>query len=41
VQVSGAEGAGAACIEKAVRATRFPKFQKDNFEVKFPFKLAS
>jgi predicted Zn finger-like uncharacterized protein len=41
VKVTGAEGPGAACVEKAVRSTSFPKFQKDNFEVKFPFKLAS
>jgi hypothetical protein len=41
VKVTGAEGAAAACVEKAVRSTSFPKFQKDNFEVKFPFKLGS
>jgi len=41
VKVTGAEGASAACVEKAVRSTSFPKFQKDNFEVKFPFKLGS
>jgi hypothetical protein len=41
VSVTGAEGAAAACVEKAVRSTAFPKFQKDNFEVKFPFKLGS
>jgi predicted Zn finger-like uncharacterized protein len=41
VSVTGAEGAAAACVEKAVRSTPFPKFQKDNFEVKFPFKLGS
>jgi hypothetical protein len=39
--VTGAEGPGAACVEKAVRSTSFPKFQKDNFEVKFPFKLGA
>lgn len=39
VNVSGAEGPAAACVEKAVRSTAFPKFQKDSFEVKFPFKL--
>jgi hypothetical protein len=41
VSVTGAEGAAAACVEKAVRSTPFPKFQKDSFEVKFPFKLGS
>ena len=35
VKVTGAEGAAAACVEKAVRSTAFPKFSKDNFEVKF------
>lgn len=39
VNVTGADGAAAACVEKAVRSTAFPKFQKDSFEVKFPFKL--
>jgi hypothetical protein len=39
VSVTGAEGAAASCVEKAVRSTPFPKFQKDSFEVKFPFKL--
>jgi hypothetical protein len=41
VNVSGVEGAAGKCVEKAVRSTSFPKFQKANFEVKFPFKLAS
>jgi predicted Zn finger-like uncharacterized protein len=41
VNVTGAEGPAAACVEKAVRSTSFPKFQKDNFEVKFPFKLGA
>jgi predicted Zn finger-like uncharacterized protein len=41
VEVSGAEGSAKSCVEQAVRSTSFPKFQKDSFDVKFPFKLAS
>jgi len=41
VKVTGAEGPAAGCVEKAVRSTPFPKFQKDSFEVKFPFKLGA
>jgi predicted Zn finger-like uncharacterized protein len=40
VNVAGVDGPAKSCVEKAVRSTSFPKFQKDNFEVKFPFKLA-
>jgi hypothetical protein len=39
VNVAGVEGPAKACVEKAVRSTSFPKFQKDSMEVKFPFKL--
>jgi predicted Zn finger-like uncharacterized protein len=39
VSVSGVDGSAKGCVEKAVRATSFPKFQKDKFDVKFPFKL--
>jgi len=39
VSVSGVEDPAKSCVEKAVRSTPFPKFQKDSFEVKFPFKL--
>jgi predicted Zn finger-like uncharacterized protein len=39
VAVSGVEGAAKSCVEKAVRGTSFPKFQKATFDVKFPFKL--
>lgn len=41
VSVSGVDGSSKSCVEKAVRSTSFPKFQKESFEVKFPFKLAS
>jgi predicted Zn finger-like uncharacterized protein len=40
VAVTGVEGPAKSCVEKAVRSTPFPKFQKDTFDVKFPFKLA-
>jgi predicted Zn finger-like uncharacterized protein len=40
VNVAGVEGPAKSCVEKAVRSTSFPKFQKDSMEVKFPFKLA-
>jgi hypothetical protein len=40
VAISGVEGAAKSCVETAVRGTTFPKFQKDSFEVKYPFKLA-
>jgi predicted Zn finger-like uncharacterized protein len=39
VSVSGVEGAAKSCVEKAVRATSFPKFKKDTFAVNFPFQL--
>jgi len=39
VSVSGVDGSAKSCVEKAVRSTSFPKFQKESFEVKFPFKL--
>jgi hypothetical protein len=41
VNVTGVEGPAKSCVEKAVRSTSFPKFQKDTFEVKFPFKLGA
>ncbi|MFI5308594.1 MAG: zinc-ribbon domain-containing protein [Polyangiales bacterium] len=41
VSVSGVDDAAKSCVEKAVRSTPFPKFQKDTFDVKFPFKLAN
>jgi predicted Zn finger-like uncharacterized protein len=40
VNVTGVDGAAKSCVEKAVRGVGFPKFSKDSFEVKFPFKLA-
>ena len=40
VNVSGVDGSAKSCVENAVRSTPFPKFQKDSFEVKFPFKLS-
>jgi predicted Zn finger-like uncharacterized protein len=40
IAVSGVDGATKSCVESAVRGTTFPKFQKDSFQVKFPFKLA-
>ena len=40
VTVTGVEGAAKSCVEKAVRSTSFPKFQKESLDVKFPFKLA-
>jgi len=39
VSVSGVDGSAKSCVEKAVRSTSFPKFQKESFDVKFPFKL--
>jgi predicted Zn finger-like uncharacterized protein len=39
VVVSGVDGGAKSCVESAVRGTSFPKFQKDSFEVKYPFKL--
>jgi len=33
------DGAAKTCVENAVRGTTFPKFQKESFQVKFPFKL--
>lgn len=41
VNVTGVDGPAGSCVEKAVRSTPFPKFQKDKFEVKFPFKLSA
>jgi predicted Zn finger-like uncharacterized protein len=41
VAVSGVEGGAKSCVENAVRSTPFPKFQQENFAVKFPFKLGS
>jgi hypothetical protein len=41
VNVTGVEGPAKSCVEKAVRSTSFPKFQKETFEVKFPFKLGA
>jgi hypothetical protein len=39
VVVSGVDGGAKSCVENAVRGTSFPKFQKETFQVKFPFKL--
>jgi predicted Zn finger-like uncharacterized protein len=39
VAVSGVDGAAKSCVENAVRSTGFPRFQKESFQVKFPFKL--
>lgn len=41
VSVSGVEGPAKSCVETAIRSTPFPKFQKDGFQVKFPFKLGA
>ncbi len=41
VSVSGVDAAAKSCVERAVRSTPFPKFQKSSFEVKFPFKLGA
>jgi hypothetical protein len=41
VSVTGVEGAAKSCVETAVRSTSFPKFQKDKFDVKLPFKLGA
>ena len=39
VSVRGVDGTDAACIEDAVRSTAFPKFERETFDVLFPFKL--
>ena len=37
--VSGVEGQASACIEQEVRAAKFPRFRKAQFNVTFPFRL--
>ena len=39
VSASRVTGKVKSCVESAVKAARFPKFKKDSFSVKFPFKL--
>jgi hypothetical protein len=41
VSVTGVDGGAKACVEKAVRSTRFPKFQNDSMKVQFPFKIGA
>jgi hypothetical protein len=38
-RVNGNPGAAGSCIARAVRGATFPKFQKSEFSINFPFKL--
>ena len=37
--VSGVDGATAACIAKLARSAKFPRFSKPTFSVKYPYRL--
>ena len=37
--VSGVSDSVGACIQRAVRSAKFPKFEKPSFAVKFPYRL--
>ncbi|MEY4582812.1 MAG: hypothetical protein RL701_7515 [Pseudomonadota bacterium] len=39
VEVTGMAGDVGSCIARSVRKASFPKFQAENFQVKFPFRL--